>query len=49
MNALSRVVEASEREHGSVTTLNPQEGGKIVKEARKIPSNATISFVDVSK
>ena len=49
MNALSRVEEASEREHGSVTTLNPQEGEKIVKEARKIPSNATISFVDVSK
>ena len=49
MNALSRVVEASEREHGSVTTLNPQEGEKIVKEARNIPSNATISFVDVSK
>lgn len=49
MNALSRVVGASEREHGSVTTLNPQEGEKIVKEAQKIPSNATISFVDVSK
>ena len=48
MNALSRVEEASEREHGSVTTLNPQEGKKIVKEARKIPSNATVSFVDVS-